>query len=92
MRPILAARTTPWTLLAYCQRAPAVYGAGLSWRRRDDSCLFRNGGTVRRGRKPVSPLVWRARCRGAAGPAGGNCPAMRREGRGVVIAVACQSL
>ncbi len=65
---------TPWwTPLAYCQRGPAVHGAGLSWRRRcDDSCLFRNGGTPGEGRKPVSPLAWRANCRGAPGPAGGK--------------------
>ena len=88
MRPILAARTTPWTLLTYCQRAPAVYGAGLSWRHRDDSCLFRNGGTVRRGRKPVS--LWHAGHTAAVCPAlrAEKLPVMRREGRGFVIAVA----
>jgi len=41
--------STPSTALAYSQRGPAVHGADLNGRRRcDDSCLFRNGGRVRR--------------------------------------------
>src|SRR6266516_5290168 len=38
------------------------------------SCLFRNAGNVRRGRKTVSVLAWRANCLGAPGPAGGKLP------------------
>jgi len=56
------------------------------------SCLFRNGGNVRRGRKPVSP--WHAGHAAAVWPTlrAEKLPVMRREGRGFVIAVACQSL
>src|SRR6266542_4230303 len=43
-----------------------------------------------RGRKPVSPLAWRAHCRGAPGPAGGKLPRHAARGpRFRVIAVTC---
>src|SRR6266516_2212565 len=56
---------------------------------RRESAAGECGGTARRDRKPVSPWCgWHA---AAVWPVlrAENCPVMRREGRGVVIAVTC---
>ena len=74
-------------LFAHCQHDPAVHGADLNWRRRcDDSCLFRNGGNVRRGRNRCR-LDMEGELPRCARPCGRKLSRYAARGRGFVIAV-----